>query len=85
MSKLDFYLAFEHWRAAVIKEGIHHRVLRGDARGDGIEDIGASVPLHPKNRGTSSLGRIDCDHAAASSERPHDAARCSTCSIAAAA
>jgi aminoglycoside phosphotransferase (APT) family kinase protein len=46
VSKLGFYLAFENWRAAVIKEGIHHRVLRGDAVGEGIENIGASVPLH---------------------------------------
>jgi aminoglycoside phosphotransferase (APT) family kinase protein len=46
VSKLDFYLGFEHWRAAVIKEGIYHRVLRGDAGDDGIEEIRASVPLH---------------------------------------
>jgi aminoglycoside phosphotransferase (APT) family kinase protein len=43
---LDFYLAFEHWRGAVIKEGIHARASRGDTRGEGFEHIGEQVPLH---------------------------------------
>ncbi|MCU1455134.1 MAG: acyl-CoA dehydrogenase [Acidimicrobiales bacterium] len=46
LANLSFYLAFEHWRAAVIKEGIHHRSLRGHTHGDGFAGIGASVPLH---------------------------------------
>jgi aminoglycoside phosphotransferase (APT) family kinase protein len=43
---LDFYLAFEHWRAAVIKEGIHARTVAGNTRGEGFEGIGEQVPLH---------------------------------------
>jgi aminoglycoside phosphotransferase (APT) family kinase protein len=43
---LDFYLAFEHWRAAVIKEGIHARSAAGNTRGEGFAGIGDQVPLH---------------------------------------
>jgi aminoglycoside phosphotransferase (APT) family kinase protein len=46
LGSLDFYLAFEHWRAAIIKEGIfvrHQEV--GDGDGD-VELIGESVALH---------------------------------------
>jgi hypothetical protein len=64
VSNLHFYLAFEHWRAAVIKEAIHHRALRGDAGGDGIEDIGASVPLHLEEASDILARLIDRDHAA---------------------
>jgi aminoglycoside phosphotransferase (APT) family kinase protein len=42
---LDWYLAFDSWRAAVIKEGIHARSLRGETRGEG-DDVGVYVPLH---------------------------------------
>jgi aminoglycoside phosphotransferase (APT) family kinase protein len=43
---LDFYLAFEHWRAAIIKEGIymrHQEVGDGDVSTTGL---GTSVELH---------------------------------------
>lgn len=44
LSSLPFYLAFEHWRAAIIKEGIYQRALRsGEA--EGLE-MGDTVPLH---------------------------------------
>jgi aminoglycoside phosphotransferase (APT) family kinase protein len=46
VSQLSFYLAFEHWRAAIIKDAIH---LRGVAKGDlSAEDLvlGESVALH---------------------------------------
>src|SRR5438270_2329354 len=43
---LPFYLAFEHWRAANIKEGIYTRT-RTYATGDAdSEDIGDTVALH---------------------------------------
>lgn len=63
VSKLDFYLAFEHWRASVIKEGIYQRVPRGDAGGEGIEEIGASVPLHLEEAWDIVARSIDRDHA----------------------
>lgn len=43
---LPFYLAFEHWRAAIIKEGIYTRTrtyATDDADGD---DVGDTVGLH---------------------------------------
>ncbi len=46
LSSLNFYLAFEHWRAAIIKEGIY---MRHQELGDGDADtevLGASVALH---------------------------------------
>jgi aminoglycoside phosphotransferase (APT) family kinase protein len=43
---LDFYLAFEHWRAAIIKEGIYSRHIGGQATTDGGDEIGATVSLH---------------------------------------
>jgi aminoglycoside phosphotransferase (APT) family kinase protein len=46
LSPLDFYLAFEHWRAAIIKEGIY---MRHQEVGDGDADtreLGDSVALH---------------------------------------
>jgi aminoglycoside phosphotransferase (APT) family kinase protein len=46
LDDLDFYLAFEHWRGAIIKEGIHARSIRGETRGDGFEGIAEAVPLH---------------------------------------
>ena len=46
ISDLDFYLAFEHWRAAIIKEGIYRRHVGGQATADGGDEIGATVSLH---------------------------------------
>jgi aminoglycoside phosphotransferase (APT) family kinase protein len=44
---LAFYLAFEHWRAAIIKEGIVQRGLAGGADADGDQDdLAASVAVH---------------------------------------
>lgn len=46
IGSLPFYLAFEHWRAAIIKEGIYTRTRKfatGDSEGD---DIGDTVTLH---------------------------------------
>jgi aminoglycoside phosphotransferase (APT) family kinase protein len=40
---IDFYLAFEHWRAAIIKEGIFSRSVR---QGTPDEMIGDSVAAH---------------------------------------
>jgi aminoglycoside phosphotransferase (APT) family kinase protein len=40
---LDFYLVFEHWRAAIIKEGIYQRHLQGlqlGAEGSGQAVLG---------------------------------------------
>jgi aminoglycoside phosphotransferase (APT) family kinase protein len=39
LDDLDYYLAFEHWRAAIIKEGIFGRTPDDD-------ELGASVALH---------------------------------------
>lgn len=44
VSELDFYLAFEHWRAAVIKEGIYTRHVHGNQAG--AEGVGDSVLRH---------------------------------------
>jgi aminoglycoside phosphotransferase (APT) family kinase protein len=47
LSDLSFYLAFEHWRAAIIKEAIYMRGLRGDtADHRHSAEIGRTVPLH---------------------------------------
>jgi aminoglycoside phosphotransferase (APT) family kinase protein len=46
VSGLDVYLAFEHWRAAIIKEGIHMRTLRGEQPPAGGDDLGDSVGRH---------------------------------------
>jgi aminoglycoside phosphotransferase (APT) family kinase protein len=46
VASLTFYLAFEHWRAAIIKEGIF---MRHQELGDGDEEtatLGASVAVH---------------------------------------
>lgn len=48
ISGLPYYLAFEHWRAAIIKDAIY---LRGIDRQDGdisadVSSLGDSVPLH---------------------------------------
>jgi aminoglycoside phosphotransferase (APT) family kinase protein len=46
LTSLDFYLAFEHWRAAIIKEGIYMRHREVGDGGDDAEALGASVALH---------------------------------------
>jgi aminoglycoside phosphotransferase (APT) family kinase protein len=46
LSKLDFYLAFEHWRAAIIKEGIYSRTRGGDQPDDDGDDLGDTVARH---------------------------------------
>lgn len=45
IADLDFYLAFEHWRAAIIKEGIYARSLR-TASGESADAVGGTVALH---------------------------------------
>ena len=45
LDQLDFYLAFEHWRAAIIKEGIYARTHLHDPDGS-AETLGATVELH---------------------------------------
>jgi aminoglycoside phosphotransferase (APT) family kinase protein len=46
VSQLSFYLAFEHWRAAIIKDAIHlRRLAKGDLSADDIA-LGESVALH---------------------------------------
>lgn len=46
ISSLDFYLAFEHWRAAIIKEGIYRRYQEGGGADPDMEALGASVESH---------------------------------------
>jgi aminoglycoside phosphotransferase (APT) family kinase protein len=43
VESIDFYLAFEHWRAAIIKEGIYQRSSR---QGEPDHAIGDSVDTH---------------------------------------
>ncbi len=45
VTHLEFYLAFEHWRAAIIKEGIAARRRSGAVPGSD-DDLAESVPLH---------------------------------------
>jgi aminoglycoside phosphotransferase (APT) family kinase protein len=46
LSNLDFYLAFEHWRAAIIKEGIYSRTRSGDHPDEDGDDLGDTVVRH---------------------------------------
>lgn len=46
LTDLDFYLAFEHWRAAIIKEGIFVRTRRGDHPEEDADDLGDTVGRH---------------------------------------
>ncbi len=46
LTNLDFYLAFEHWRAAIIKEGIYSRTRSGDQADDDGDDLGDTVARH---------------------------------------
>jgi aminoglycoside phosphotransferase (APT) family kinase protein len=46
LANLDFYLAFEHWRAAIIKEGIYVRTRKGDHPETDGDDLGETVGRH---------------------------------------
>ncbi|MHB8467840.1 MAG: phosphotransferase family protein [Acidimicrobiales bacterium] len=46
LSGLDVYLAFEHWRAAIIKEGIYMRRQATGRPDPGTEALGSSVDQH---------------------------------------
>jgi aminoglycoside phosphotransferase (APT) family kinase protein len=41
---LDWYIAFSHYKLAVILEGIHYRHERGLTLGEGFEQAGTAVP-----------------------------------------
>jgi aminoglycoside phosphotransferase (APT) family kinase protein len=43
---LAFYLAFEHWRAAIIKEAIYMRTIGGDHPSTENDELGESVARH---------------------------------------
>ena len=44
LGALDFYVAFEYFKLAVIAEGIHARHLAGQTVGSGFDRVGGSVP-----------------------------------------
>jgi aminoglycoside phosphotransferase (APT) family kinase protein len=44
LEKLAWYVAFGHYKLAIISEGIHARFLAGQTVGDDFESIGALVP-----------------------------------------
>jgi aminoglycoside phosphotransferase (APT) family kinase protein len=46
LEHLDFYLAFEHWRAAIIKEGIYMRRVNAGQVDESTEEFGATVERH---------------------------------------
>ncbi|MCU1345180.1 MAG: acyl-CoA dehydrogenase [Acidimicrobiia bacterium] len=46
LEHLDFYLAFEHWRAAIIKEGIYMRRVKSGRVDESTEEFGASIERH---------------------------------------
>jgi aminoglycoside phosphotransferase (APT) family kinase protein len=46
LARLNFYLAFEHWRAAIIKEGIVMRTAGGDHPTHEADELAASVGRH---------------------------------------
>ncbi|CAN5230634.1 phosphotransferase family protein [soil metagenome] len=49
MENLPFYLAFENWRAAIIKDAIYLRGTHGRSESDVTEEmqfLGSTVPLH---------------------------------------
>jgi aminoglycoside phosphotransferase (APT) family kinase protein len=50
-SALPFYLAFEHWRAAIIKEGIYTRSRAYPPDSVEGDDIGATVAVHLEEAG----------------------------------
>ncbi|MQA85017.1 MAG: phosphotransferase [Streptosporangiales bacterium] len=45
LTGLDFYIAFGHFKLAVVMEGIHARYLQGKTVGEGFESEGEAVPL----------------------------------------
>jgi aminoglycoside phosphotransferase (APT) family kinase protein len=46
LSNLSFYLAFEHWRAAIIKEAIYIRARDGHHTGPRDDELGDTVIRH---------------------------------------
>ena len=46
LTDLDFYLAFENWRTAIILEAIYSRHLRGEATASNLEELELRVPDH---------------------------------------
>jgi aminoglycoside phosphotransferase (APT) family kinase protein len=46
LDRLDFYLAFEHWRAAIIKEAIFLRRTADSDQSEPPDDLGDSVDRH---------------------------------------
>jgi aminoglycoside phosphotransferase (APT) family kinase protein len=62
VTALPFYLAFEHWRAAIIKEGIYSRSkATAGEEGDG-EALGSTVALHLEEAAEilRTPGRLHC-------------------------
>jgi aminoglycoside phosphotransferase (APT) family kinase protein len=55
LSRLDWYVAFNHYKLAVILEGIYYRHRRGLTYGSGFERAGRSVPVLV-NEGLAALG-----------------------------
>lgn len=45
LGDIAYYLAFGHFKLAVVLEGIHARYLQNATVGEGFEKIGASVPM----------------------------------------
>ncbi|GAA5201593.1 phosphotransferase family protein [Rugosimonospora acidiphila] len=45
LAGLDWYIAFGHFKLAVISEGIHARYLQGKTVGEGFDTFGAAVPV----------------------------------------
>ena len=45
LGDIAYYLAFGHFKLAVVLEGIHARYLQNATVGEGFETIGASVPV----------------------------------------
>ncbi|WP_211176777.1 phosphotransferase family protein [Pseudonocardia acidicola] len=54
LGALSWYLAFAHYKLAVICEGIHYRHTRGETVGAGFDRIGGLVP-HVVERGHACL------------------------------
>jgi len=62
LSNIDFYLAFEHWRAAIIKDAIYLRRRGGAMADDGdTEEFGQTVGLHLQEA-EQILGRLGLAH-----------------------
>jgi aminoglycoside phosphotransferase (APT) family kinase protein len=59
LSRLDFYLAFEHWRAAIIKEAIFMRRSTGTRQSD---ELGDSVDRHLEEAADLLRTHIGANH-----------------------